>query len=90
MIRLCTGITPNYLQRAQSYLDSIATHNPVYTHIKPTIFWVCDYDATALGIAAKHPLGDGLLEAISVNYNRAKIQLPKWMLQSGGFVEFAP
>ena len=77
MIRLATGITPNYLPRARPYLGSLSICN-VDTSVFAVNFMACD-EKKLYGI-----------RAIPVDYALASLPLPKFMLQTGGFTQFAP
>ena len=77
MIRLATGVTPNYLPRARAFITSLNQH----CNVEPNVF--------AVNFYPEHP-NFGAIPAIPVDYNQAWIRLPKFMLQHGGFCQFAP
>jgi hypothetical protein len=77
MIRLATGVTPNYLPRASVFLESLRKCN-----VETSLFCV-NFD--------RDPPGHWHINnRILVDYSKATVQLPKFMLQHGGFVQFAP
>lgn len=76
MIRLATGVTPNYLPRAAAFLESLKKCNI------PTTLFAVNFD--------RDPPNLWHMERVLVDYNKATVQLPKFMLQHGGFTQFAP
>jgi len=77
MIRLATGVTPNYLPRATPFLESLRKCNV------PSALFAVNFDRDPPGLWHVN-------ERILVDYSKARIQLPKYMLQHGGFVQFLP
>jgi hypothetical protein len=77
MIRLATGVTPNYLPRAAVFLESLHKCNV------PSTLFAVNFDRDPPGLWHVN-------QRVLVDYRKATIQLPKFMLQHGGFVQFAP
>ena len=76
MLRLATGITPNFVPRADRFLKSLAR----FRDVQSTIFAV-NFPSIP-NFEVNH--------IQSVDYNAATVKLPKFMLQHGGFAQFAP
>lgn len=75
MIYLATGLTPNFLPIGAGLYEDLRTK----CNVRPLLFLV-NFQNTP-------PLLDWC-EVVHVDYSKAKVQLPKWMLQHGGFMEF--
>jgi len=75
-LRLATGVTPNYLPRATRFLQSLEKFHCVDT----TMF--------AVNFESIPRVGTDCVQL--VDYAKAAVQLPKFMLQHGGFTQFAP
>ena len=81
MIRIATGVTPNYLPRARAFLRSLEPLSS-RSNAMGAVFIVADDPPSGVVL----PIGD----VITVKYADAALQLPKWMLQNGGFCDFVP
>ena len=76
-IRLASGISPNYVSRAEQFIKSLTEH--------------CNVDTTIFGV--NFPLDTTEIngvKCIPLDYSKAPVQFPKVMLQSGMFVLYAP
>lgn len=85
MIYIATGLTINYLDRARPYLDDMARLGS-RNNALPVAFCVNDPDT---GRPWRGPLPVPTIQTVNVDYS-ATLRLPKYMLQSGGFTDFAP
>lgn len=79
MIYIATGITPNYYERARPYLEDMAQLSSRNNALG--VVFCIDF---SLPLSVKP-----LIAPVFVDYSKA-LQLPKFMLQSGGFADFAP
>ncbi len=77
MIYLSTGITPNYVQRATRFLESLKS----FPEINSLVFAV-NFSSTTTEV--------GGVKAVPCDYSRMPHQLPKWMLQTGAFTMYVP
>ena len=80
MIYIATGVTPNYLKRAYPFIKSMEDHGSRNSAL-PALFAVDFVDS--VGCLPE-------IHTIPVTYSEAALQLPKFMLQNGGFADFAP
>jgi hypothetical protein len=76
MLRIATGVTPNYLPRASRYLETLGQ----YSNIPSTLF----------AVNFTKPPNVPVNQIQIVPYSRATVQLPKFMLQHGGFAQWTP
>lgn len=76
MLRLATGVTPNYLPRATRFLESLGQYHSVHT--------------TLFAVNFTSPPSVSVDHVQLVDYSKATVQLPKFMLQHGGFTQFTP